>query len=117
MPTSRHLAMAFMQGNVRKEYLALVEGRVEGEAGRIDLAIGEARQSRVLSRLEAGHGKPALTDWRIERRLADRTLVRLFPSTGRRHQLRVHLAAIGHPILGDILYGRDGRGLPSIGAR
>jgi 23S rRNA pseudouridine1911/1915/1917 synthase len=106
VPTSRHLSMAFMNGEVQKEYLALVEGEVEGDAGRIDLAIGDARDSRVFLRLEAGHGKPALTVWRIETRLDGRTLLRLFPSTGRRHQLRVHLEAIGHPILGDILYGR-----------
>jgi RluA family pseudouridine synthase len=106
VPTSRHLSMAFMNGEVHKEYLALVAGEVQGDAGRIELAIGAARESRVFLRLEAGHGKSALTDWRVERRFEARTLLRLFPSTGRRHQLRVHLAAIGHPILGDILYGR-----------
>ena len=47
-----------------------------------------------------------MTRWRVERRLDGATLLRLFPETGRRHQLRVHLAAVGHPILGDILYGR-----------
>ena len=106
VPTSRHLSMAFMNGEVHKEYLALVAGEVQGDAGRIELAIGAARESRVFLRLEAGHGKSALTDWRVERRFEARTLLRLFPSTGRRHQLRVHLAAIGYPILGDILYGR-----------
>ena len=106
VPTSRHLSMAFMNREVEKEYLALVAGEVEGHAGRIELAIGPARESRVFLRLEAGHGKPALTVWRVESRLEGKTLLRLFPSTGRRHQLRVHLAAIGHPILGDILYGR-----------
>jgi len=57
-------------------------------------------------RLAAGHGRPSRTAWRVEARFPGRTLLRLFPETGRRHQLRVHLAAIGHPILGDILYGR-----------
>jgi len=106
VPTSRHLSMAFMNGEVHKEYLALVADEVQGDAGRIELAIGAARESRIFLRLEAGHGKSALTEWRVERRFVGRTLLRLFPSTGRRHQLRVHLAAIGHPILGDILYGR-----------
>lgn len=106
VPTSRHLSMAFMNGQVHKEYLALVAGEVPEDQGRIELEIGPARDSRVYLRQEAGHGKSALTLWRVERRLAGRTLLRLFPSTGRRHQLRVHLAAIGHPILGDILYGR-----------
>ena len=50
--------------------------------------------------------KPASTRWVVERRVPGRTLLRLFPRTGRRHQLRVHLEAIGHPILGDPLYGR-----------
>jgi 23S rRNA pseudouridine1911/1915/1917 synthase len=106
VPTSRHLSMAFMNGEVHKEYLALVAGEVREDEGRIELAIGEARDSRVFLRLEAGHGKAALTAWRVERRFEGRTLLRLFPTTGRRHQLRVHLDAIGHPILGDILYGR-----------
>lgn len=106
VPTSRHLSMAFMNGEVDKEYLALVAGEVREDEGRIELAIGEARDSRVFLRLEAGHGKPSLTTWRVERRFEGRTLLRLFPSTGRRHQLRVHLEAIGHPVLGDILYGR-----------
>jgi 23S rRNA pseudouridine1911/1915/1917 synthase len=104
--TSRSLSMAFMNGEVHKEYLALVAGKVADEEGLIDLPIGEARDSRVFSRLEAGHGKPARTAWRVERRLEGRTLLRLFPETGRRHQLRVHMEAFGHPILGDILYGR-----------
>ena len=106
VPTSRRLSGAFFDGRVHKEYLALVAGDVRPEAGRIDQPIGPARESRVWIRLEAGHGKPATTDWRVERRFGVATLLRLFPATGRRHQLRVHLAALGHPILGDVLYGR-----------
>jgi 23S rRNA pseudouridine1911/1915/1917 synthase len=108
-PASRLLSRAFMQGRVHKEYLALVGGSVTGDAGRIDLPIGEARDSRVQTRLEAGQGKPSVTGWRVERRFADRTLLRLYPSTGRRHQLRVHLASMGHPILGDLLYAHGDR--------
>ena len=73
-------------------------------------AITEAHGSRVYVRRETGaDGQPSETRWRVERRLGDRTVVRLFPATGRRHQIRVHLAAIGHPVLGDILYGRPDR--------
>jgi len=106
VPTSRSLSLAFMNGEVHKEYLALVAGEVSEDEGRIELAIGPAKDSKVYLRLEAGHGKSALTVWRVEKRFQGRTLLRLFPSTGRRHQLRVHMAAIGHPILGDIHYGR-----------
>jgi 23S rRNA pseudouridine1911/1915/1917 synthase len=108
-PTARFLSQAFMRGDVHKQYLALVAGRVAGERGRVELPIGEARASRIYLKLECGHGKKALTEWRVERRLDDRTLLRLYPRTGRRHQLRVHLAAMGHPVLGDILYGRPER--------
>ena len=104
--TSRALATAFERGAVHKEYLALVAGVMQQDRGVIEVPIGEAAGSHVYVRLQAGSGKPALTRWRVERRYAASTLVRLFPRTGRRHQLRVHLEAIGHPVLGDILYGR-----------
>jgi 23S rRNA pseudouridine1911/1915/1917 synthase len=104
---ARALATAFAQGRVHKEYLAIVAGEVDGESGTIDHAIGEDDARRVYVRREVrADGERAVTRWRVERRLESATLLRLFPETGRRHQLRVHLAAIGHPILGDILYGR-----------
>jgi 23S rRNA pseudouridine1911/1915/1917 synthase len=104
--TASRLSTAFLRGAVHKEYLALVAGDVAGEAGTIDLPIGRDERSRVFVKQAAGAGKPARTGWRVERRLGGRTLLRLFPETGRRHQLRVHLAAAGHPVLGDPLYGR-----------
>ena len=106
---ARALATAFERGGVKKEYLALVAGEVAGPGGEIDLPIGDRAGRKVFVRREVGSGASARTRWQIERRLAGRTLLRLFPETGRRHQLRVHLAAIGHPILGDILYGRPDR--------
>ncbi len=106
-PTASALSTAFERGRVRKEYLAVVRGEVAGDEGTIDLAIGADDDRRVfVRRAVKDGGERAVTRWRVERRLAAATLVRLFPETGRRHQLRVHLAAIGHPILGDILYGR-----------
>jgi 23S rRNA pseudouridine1911/1915/1917 synthase len=106
---ARALALAFERGQVDKQYLALVAGDVELEDGAIDLPIGDRAGRKVFVRREAGSGAPARTRWRVERRFPGRTLLRLFPETGRRHQLRVHLAALGHPILGDILYGRPDR--------
>jgi 23S rRNA pseudouridine1911/1915/1917 synthase len=101
------LSTAFARGDVHKEYLAIVAGLPDGDEGTIDLPIGEAAGRRVYVRREvAEDGERAVTRWRVEQRLDGRTLLRLFPETGRRHQLRVHLAAVGHPILGDILYGR-----------
>ena len=104
------LSGAFERGEVRKEYLAVVRGAVREAHGVIELPIADARGSRVYVRRETAEGgQRARTRFRVERTLADRSLLRVFPETGRRHQIRVHLAAIGHPILGDILYGRPDR--------
>jgi 23S rRNA pseudouridine1911/1915/1917 synthase len=104
---ARSLAKAFAAGSVHKQYLAIVHGEVRGDEGLIDWPIGEDERRRVFVRREVRDvGEPAVTRWRVLRRLQGATCLRLFPETGRRHQLRVHLAALGHPILGDILYGR-----------
>jgi RluA family pseudouridine synthase len=109
-PAASHLSRSFREGRVRKEYLALVAGRLREPEGTIDLPIGKAAGSAVFVKLGVTEtGKPARTRYRVEACEGDRTLLRLFPGSGRRHQLRVHLAAIGHPILGDILYGRPER--------
>lgn len=100
----RDLSLLWMQKQVQKEYLALVEGIVAQDQLRIDAPIhrdGERRPQWHVSPL----GKDAITILQVERRLARTTLLRLEPVTGRTNQLRIHCAHIGHPILGDPLYG------------
>ena len=100
----RALSRAFEQREVHKRYVAVVHGRVEPEKGEIDLPLLADWPNRPLQKVDHAHGKPSLTRWRVIEAAADRTRVELEPVTGRAHQLRVHLRAIGHPILGDALY-------------
>jgi 23S rRNA pseudouridine1911/1915/1917 synthase len=90
---------------VRKGYLALVVGLVEPDEGTIDAPIGRDPSNR--QRMAVGHkGRSAITHFTVRRRFARQTLLDLDLETGRTHQLRVHLAFIGHPIVGDPVYGR-----------
>lgn len=101
----RALSMAFEQRRVQKRYLARVLGCPQISSGRIELPLTADWPNRPLQKVDHETGKPSCTDW--ERVSADgqTSLLRLTPVTGRTHQLRVHLAAIGHPILGDEFYG------------
>ncbi len=101
------LGLQFEERRVTKTYLAVVTGTVEEREGVIDLPLGPATGSRVETKVgvcSPPAGAPAHTRWRRIQRMGGRTLVELSPRTGRRHQLRVHMAAIGHPIVGDKLY-------------
>ncbi len=100
----RALSRAFAQREVHKRYVAVVHGRIEPEHGEIDLPLLADWPNRPLQKVDHAHGRPSLTRWHVIRRQADRTRLELEPVTGRAHQLRVHLRAIGHPILGDALY-------------
>ena len=96
----------FRAGTVEKRYLAVVNGRPEPAAGSIDLPLGPVANALVPRfAVDHAHGKAAVTHYRTLRRLgSDHTLVELTLETGRTHQLRVHLAASGHPLVGDALY-------------
>jgi len=101
----RALSRAFAQREVHKRYVAVVHGRIDTEQGEIDLPLIADWPNRPLQKVDHEHGKPSLTRWCVIGNAdADRTRVELEPITGRAHQLRVHLLAIKHPILGDALY-------------
>lgn len=100
----RSLGRAFAQRQVGKTYVAVVSGELADESGEIDLPLAADWPNRPRQKVDAETGKPSLTRWRVLVREPGRTRLALEPLTGRSHQLRVHLAAIGHPILGDTLY-------------
>lgn len=100
----RTLSRAFAERRVDKRYVAIVHGEVAADAGTIDLPLIVDWPNRPRQIVDHARGKAALTHWRVLARAGGRTQLELHPVTGRSHQLRVHCAAIGHPILGDELY-------------
>jgi 23S rRNA pseudouridine1911/1915/1917 synthase len=121
---ARQLGRQLLRRQITREYLAIVWGHPTADAGTIDQPIAVSTTGPVyIQRVVSPAGKPSRTDYRVERRWSrPRTaahgaapvtesfaLVRLWPRTGRAHQLRVHLAWLGHPIVGDKIYGPDPR--------
>jgi tRNA pseudouridine32 synthase / 23S rRNA pseudouridine746 synthase len=104
-PAQRQLGMAFAGREVHKRYEAVVHGLVADERGEIDLPLMADWPNRPLQKVDA-LGKPSLTRFRVLSRdeALQQTRLALEPVTGRSHQLRVHLQAVGHPIVGDGLY-------------
>lgn len=103
----RRLGAAFEQRRVAKTYVALVDGEPLDDEGEVELPLSADWPRRPRRIVDPVGGKPALTRWRVVERLGRCARVRLEPQTGRTHQLRVHLSAIGHPILGDALYAGE----------
>lgn len=101
----RRLSKMFHDREVEKYYVAVVKGKLEPTTGEVNLPIGPDWPNRPRSKIDKVIGKPSLTYYRSLGFNNDVTHVELKPVTGRTHQLRIHMAALGHPILGDVLYG------------
>jgi 23S rRNA pseudouridine1911/1915/1917 synthase len=101
----RHLAAQFSNRKIEKIYLALVHGRVKSDHGQITKPIARDRIRRVRMTAKSATGRQAITEYKVLRRFERYSYLEVKIGTGRTHQIRVHLASIGHPVLGDKLYG------------
>jgi 23S rRNA pseudouridine1911/1915/1917 synthase len=105
----RALKSLLAHRRLRREYAALVDGHPSARTGTIDAPIGRHRRDRKLMSIDSDDAREARTHFEIERMLPAAALLRVILDTGRTHQIRVHLAAIGHPVCGDPQYGTSGR--------
>jgi 23S rRNA pseudouridine1911/1915/1917 synthase len=96
----------FRERSINRRYQALVYGEIKGDSGVIDLGIGRSSSDRKRMSTRTRRGKEALTKWRVLKNYGSATLIEAKLGTGRTHQIRVHFSAIGHPVLGDRVYGR-----------
>jgi len=104
------LGRLFKSGRVGKTYWAVVEGGPVDEEGRIELPLGRKDETRGWWMQHDPRGQPAVTTWKVMGRTHDLSWLALEPLTGRTHQLRVHCAAMGWPVVGDSVYGSAPRG-------
>jgi len=104
----RALSEQFRTHAAHRSYIALVDGTVRGDEGTVDAPIARHPVDRKRMAVRPG-GREAVTHWRVIDRLDRYTLLRLELTTGRTHQIRVHMASIGHPVTGDDVYGREKR--------
>jgi tRNA pseudouridine32 synthase / 23S rRNA pseudouridine746 synthase len=100
----RNLSMQFEEKRTKKTYQARVQGLLEPRKGTVDLPLIVDWENRPRQMVCHDTGRPAITDWRVLRHEEGTTRLRLMPRTGRTHQLRVHMLALGHVILGDSIY-------------
>lgn len=106
-PAQRHLGLQFERRHTNKTYTALVWGQPK-DTGEVNLPLIVDWPNRPLQMVDHARGKQAHTKWRVIDRLDDHARLELTPTTGRSHQLRVHMLSIGHPILGDRFYATSG---------
>lgn len=109
-PIHHHLSRQFKSRHVKKKYLALVAGEMESDSGVVKLPIGRHPIHRKKMSTESSTGRSAETVWRVRKRFSGISMLELDLKTGRTHQIRVHCAAIRHPIIGDAVYGRRATG-------
>lgn len=103
----RHLSIQFQNRVTEKRYQAIISGQPEQSSGQVDLPLRCDWDRRPLQMVCYEHGKNALTHWQVTDRMDNDCRVALTPITGRSHQLRVHMLALGHPIIGDEFYAPD----------
>lgn len=106
----RHLGLQFEKRMTKKTYIARVDGEMAEKTGTVDLPIIVDWENRPRQKICHDTGRQAITDYRVIRARDGETRVRLMPKTGRSHQLRVHMLALGHPILGDPFYATGAAG-------
>ena len=110
----RHLGLQFEKRQTKKAYIARVFGRLEPKTGTVDLPLIVDWPNRPRQMVCHETGKQAQTDWKVLNATDEESRVRLFPKTGRSHQLRVHMLALGHPILGDPFYSENPEAFPRL---
>jgi tRNA pseudouridine32 synthase/23S rRNA pseudouridine746 synthase len=109
LEVQRNLSLQFEKREIHKTYVALIEGVLERDEGMIDYPMRKDMTQRLPPKhiVDCVRGKKAITEWKVLSRSASMTRVALFPQTGRSHQLRVHMQSLGHPIVGDNIYGTE----------
>ena len=109
-PVHAALQEAIRRREVEREYLALVAGRLGSRTGTIDAAIGRDRANRTVMSTRTDKPRSAITHFEVVEELPGRSLLRVKLETGRTHQIRAHMLAIGHPVCGDQVYGGSASG-------
>ena len=101
-----NLVEQFRQRTINRKYVSLVYGDIREVSGEISLRIGRSESDRKKMSTHVRRGKEAVTRWKVLRRFGNATLIEVKLGTGRTHQIRVHFASVGHPVLGDRVYGK-----------